>query len=190
MVESNNPVMFSKMVSTQFNLPRSHISSNRKHNHCFQELMLLLSFLFRTNPFSENLLVVGEIINKQAQNVFYEGNTEIGIVIYIHMLGTVEDLKIYNLGTGEKMIFDTDKLETITGSGFIAGDDLIISTVKGSKFIKLLREGVYTNVLNCLDKDSDWFQITKGDNVFYYEATVGGLSLQFRVENRLVYEGV
>ena len=98
--------------------------------------------------------------------------------------------EIYNTGTREVMRIDTDKLEKFTGSGIIAGDEIIICTVKGNKSITLLRNGKTTNILNCLDKNADWFQLAKGDNIFAYTAEYGSTNLQFKIENRIVYEGV
>ena len=54
----------------------------------------------------------------------------------------------------------------------------------------LLRNGLYTNILNCLDRDSDWFQLSKGDNLFAFVAEEGTSNLQFRIQNKIVYEGV
>ena len=88
------------------------------------------------------------------------------------------------------MRVDTDKLTALTGAGLGAGDTIIISTIKGAKSIYLLRLGVYINVLNCLDRNSDWFQLSKGDNVFAYEVETGASNLEFRIENQTLYEGV
>lgn len=88
------------------------------------------------------------------------------------------------------MRIDTDKLEAYTGSGIVAGDDIVICTVKGNKSITLIRGGKSTNILNCLEKNADWFQLAKGDNIFAYTAQSGGSNLQFKIENRIVYEGV
>lgn len=56
--------------------------------------------------------------------------------------------------------------------------------------LTLLRNGKTTNILNCLDKNADWFQLAKGDNIFAYTAEYGSTNLQFKIENRIVYEGV
>jgi len=133
---------------------------------------------------------MGNIVIDQEQTVYYQGDAEVGVVIYIHALGEVTDLEIYNLGTREEMKIDTNKLEALTGYGIIEGDDIIISTVKGNKFVQLLRDGEYINILNCLDKGSSWFKLVKGDNLFYYTSDTGASNLQFRVENRILYEGV
>jgi len=78
----------------------------------------------------------------------------------------------------------------MTGSGIIYGDDIIISTIKGKKSVTLLRGGMPFNILNCLDKNADWFQLSKGTNIFAYTALEGSENLQFTVENRIAYEGV
>lgn len=88
------------------------------------------------------------------------------------------------------MVINTTKLAALTGFGIITGDDIIISTIKGDRSIILLREGIYTNILNCLDRDSSWIRLIKGDNLFAYTATSGASNLQFRVNNQIAYEGV
>ena len=88
------------------------------------------------------------------------------------------------------MTIDTVKLEKLTGRGLIAGDDIIINTLKGEKSITLVRSGVSYNILNCLDKNTDWFTLVKGDNIFAFTADSGVTNLQFRIENKVIYEGV
>jgi len=88
------------------------------------------------------------------------------------------------------MKIDTDKIASLTGSGIKTGDDIVIETTKGRKSILLLRDGRTTNILNCLEKNADWFQLAKGDNLFAYTAETGSTNLQFKIENRIVYEGV
>lgn len=54
----------------------------------------------------------------------------------------------------------------------------------------LIREGIGYNILNCLSRDSDWFQLAKGDNIFAYTADSGAENLQFTIQNQTAYEGV
>lgn len=125
-----------------------------------------------------------------AKSVIYSGEIEIGVTIYIHAVGPASNVTIYDEATREVMKIDTNRLKTITGSEIVAGDDIVICTVRGQKSIYLFRKGEYINILNCLGKDADWFQLTNGDNVFRYTADMGAENLQFRVENRIAYEGV
>lgn len=135
-------------------------------------------------------IIMGIIEYQSERLITYEGDAEVGVTITIHALGTVSDLTIYNLDTGESMIIDTDKLEDLTGSGIVHGDDIVICTVKGSKSATLIRDGESINILNCIDRSSDWFQLAMGDNIFAYTAETGNTNLQFSVENRVIYEGV
>ena len=151
---------------------------------------LNIEFPFSNESLKDPLLEMGEIKNETEQVVVYNGDAEIGVTITIHAIGEASNITIYNTGTREVMRIDTDKLEKFTGSGIIAGDEIIICTVKGNKSITLLRNGKTTNILNCLDKNADWFQLAKGDNIFAYTAEYGSTNLQFKIENRIVYEGV
>ena len=133
---------------------------------------------------------MGRIQNQTEKTIVYSGDAEIGVTITIHAIGEARNITIYNTGTREIMRIDTDKLKAFTGSGIIPGDEIVICTVKGQKSITLLRNGKTTNILNCLDKNADWFQLAKGDNIFAYTVEEGRANLQFRIENRIVYEGV
>jgi len=191
-VESNEPNIFSERESTQISIvcPDPYFYSTKTAITYFSGLEPVFEFPFSNESLTENLLEMGRILVNQEQTVWYDGDADVGIVIYIHALGDVVNPIITNSLTREVMRIDTTKLEAITGHGIIAGDDIIISTVRGQKYIRLLRDGEYINILNCLEKNSDWFQISQGDNVFSFTADEGGTKLQFRIENRIVYDGV
>lgn len=186
-VESNEPDIFSQNEKTQISIicPDPYFYSageNGIASTIFSGTEPVFEFPLSNDSLTDSLIEFGEVKNTTAQTVYYTGDAEVGVIIYIHALGNALDLTIYNTGTRETMI--------INGQ-ILTGDDIIISTVKGEKSIQLLRDGVYTNILNRLDKRSKWFQLTKGDNIFAYKVFAGGEnSLQFRVENKIAYEGV
>ena len=194
-VESNDPDIFNKDETAQISIicPDPYFYSagpDGKNITVFFGIEPLFEFEFSNESLDEALIEFGAIENSTEQTVYYSGDGEIGVLISIHAIGSVSNITIYNTGTREVMRIDTHKLAQLTGSGLIAGDEIIISTIKGNKYILLLRNGLYTNILNCLDKDSDWFQLAKGDNIFAYTADYGITNLQFRIENRTAYEGV
>ena len=194
-VESNDPDIFSKDETTQISIvcPDPYFYSagpDGENITVFFGIEPLFEFEFSNESLTENLIEFGAIENSTEQTIFYSGDGEIGVLITIHAIGSVSNITIYNTGTREVMRIDTNKLAVLTGNGLIAGDEITISTIKGDKYITLLRNGVYTNILNCLDKDSDWFQLAKGDNIFAYTAESGITNLQFRIKNRMSYEGV
>ena len=191
-VETNEPDIFSKDESTTISIICADpwLYSEEIKTTILYGIEPLFEFEFGNESLDEYLLEMGDIVDEQEKIVSYEGDAEVGITIIIHALGRVDNITIYNTGTREHMFIDTEKIKQLTGSGIIASDDIIISTVRGNKSIQLFRDGVYTNILNCLSKDSDWFQLAKGDNVFAYIADYGAENLEFKIENQIIYEGV
>lgn len=190
-VESNDPTIFSKDEGSDISIvcPNPFFYSAGKdgiNTTIFYGVEALFEFPFSNESLKDPLLEMGEIKNETEQVVVYNGDAEIGVTITIHAIGEASNITIYNTGTREVMRIDTDKLEKFTGSGIIAGDEIIICTVKGNKSITLLRNGKTTNILNCLDKNADWFQLAKGDNIFAYTAEYGSTNLQFKIENRMI----
>lgn len=194
-VEENEPSIFSKNEGSDIVIkcPSPYFYSagdDKKNITVFSEIEPLFEFPFENNSLTEDLIEMGEIKNKAENVVVYNGDIETGVIITIHALDEVGDITIYNIRTREVMSISAEKISKITGKGIIAGDDIIINTIKRNKGITLLRNGEYTNILNCLNKNADWFQLKKGDNIFAYTAKFGSSSLQFKIENRLLYEGI
>lgn len=194
-IESNEPDIFSKQEGTQISIicPDPYfysVSEDGDNVTDFYSIDPMFEFPFSNESLTEPLLVFGEIQIKTEGVITYTGDSEIGVMIYIHAIGPAEHINIYNTETREVMTIDTVKLEKLTGRGLIAGDDIIINTLKGEKSITLVRSGVSYNILNCLDKNTDWFTLVKGDNIFAFTADSGVTNLQFRIENKVIYEGV
>lgn len=193
-VESNEPNIFSSSESATISIlcPDAYFYSIEAGENIttFYGEDPLFEFPFENNSLTENLIEFGNIRQYTDAVIVYDGDSEIGITITIHSVGEASNISIYNIGTRQQMVIDTAKIESLTGSGLIAGDDIIICTVKGKKSITLLRNGKYTNILNALDKKSDWFQLVKGENVFAYTAETGVQNLQFKVQNDVIYEGI
>lgn len=193
--ESNEPDIFSKEEGSDISIicPNPFFYSAGKdgiNTTIFFGVEPLFEFPFSNESLYECLLELGEIQNQTEKTIVYSGDAEIGVTITIHAIGEARNITIYNTGTREVMRIDTDKIKSFTGAELDAGDEITICTVKGNKSITLLRGGKRINILNCLDKNSDWFQLAKGDNVFAYTAEEGSTNLQFKIENRIVYEGV
>lgn len=191
-VESNDPTIFSNAEGTDISIicPNPFFYSAEKNTTVFSGIEPMFEFPFSNEALTAPMLEMGDIQNSTDRIIYYDGDAETGVIITIHAFGEATGIAIYNTGTRETMRLDTDKLEEFTGKGITAGDDIIINTIPGSKSIRLIREGVETNILNCLDRDSDWFKLVKGDNVFAYTAETGSTNLNFSIENNVVYEGM
>lgn len=211
-VESNEPDIFSDKESSQISIicPDPYFYSKDLNSTVFSGVISEFEF-----PFSNELPIDPVVFGKTTQNgtgdpsqteenqieysslelsteknVYYSGDSEVGITIKIQSIGTVEHLTIYNTKTREFLKIDTDKLESITGHPIIEGDELTICTVKGKKSITLLRDGETINILNTMTRDSSWLQLTKGDNLFAYAAETGSEMLYFTIESNILYEGI
>lgn len=194
-VESNKPNIFSSQEGTQISIicpdPYFYSAGEDGNNVTnFYSIDPMFEFPFSNESLDEPLLVFGEIQIKTEGVITYHGDSEIGVMIYIHAIGPATNINIYNTEIREVMRINTEKISSLTGKGIVASDDIVINTAKGEKSITLIREGVSYNILNCLDKNTDWFTLAKGDNIFAFTADSGVTNLQFRVENKVIYEGV
>lgn len=194
-VESNDPDIFSDREGTEISIlcekPFFYSAGDQGLQVAeFYSIIPMFEFPFGNESLDEPLLIMGEIQHLAEKTITYEGDTEVGITITIHAVGEAKGITIYNTGTREIMSIDTEKIKALTGSGIVAGNDIIISTVRGSKSIRLLRQGVYTNILNCLDKNASWFMLSNGENTFAYTAEEGIWNLRMTIENRILYWGI
>lgn len=194
-VESNEPSIFSSLECTSISIlcPDPYFYSSAEdgiRTTVFSSTESKFEFPLCNNSLTANLIEMASSESIVNQAVVYDGDTEVGFTITIHATGTATDITIANQNTNEAMRINTSRLESMTGLPITAGDDIVISTVARKKYIYLFRDGEKYNILNCLDKNADWFKLRKGDNIFAYEAKSGRDNLQVKIEHRVVYEGV
>jgi len=109
------------------------------------------------------------------------GDVETGCIITVEFSGFVEGLTIYN--TTNQTFFGLNY-------SFSAGDTLTISTVQGQKFIKLLRDGITSNLLNYMTAGSTWFTVGVGDNDFTFTTTTGADAVRVTFATADLFGGV
>ena len=193
--ESNEPVIFSENEETQISIlcPDPYFYSLTPNTSIYSGVVSDFEFPFSNEVSSggnESNILVSSLEFSKEKNIYYSGEGEIGMTIRIRSIGTAENVTIHNIKTREFMSIDTAKLSSLTGHTIIEGDEITICTVRGKKSVTLLRDGVTTNILNCITKDSSWLQLTKGDNLLAYTADTGAEMLYFMIENNVIYEGV
>ena len=193
-VDANEPNIFSKSEGSDISIicpnPYFYSVEDDHSEIVFSGIESAFEFPFSNESLTENMIELSITQNVAEQVVTYTGDAEIGVTITINVLAPATHITIYNTGTREVMRINTDRLEAFTGSGLQSGDELTICTVKKRKSITLLRNGKTTNVLNCLDRNPDWFSLAKGDNVFAFTAESGSNNLQFKIAHQVIYEGV
>lgn len=194
-VESNEPDIFNKSEGCSISIicpdPGFYpYGPNAITRTPFYVITPLFEFPFENDSLTEPKLEFGNIENIIVRSIWYDGDEEIGMKIILNALGEVKNPTFGNVNTRESVTLYTDKLEELTGSGMIFGDQVIISSVRGEKGVTLIRNGVQTNILNCIDRGADWFKLSKGENVFTYSAEEGRDNLQIVVESQVIYAGV
>lgn len=217
-VESNNPSIFDKMEGCQVSIicPNPWFYDSLKDSSVMLKSVTdMFKFSFKNNispinqfqfRFSNNSLVndmlqfydsecenyinFGNIEYYREKNLLYLGEITTGVTIKIEAKGYCKNPVIKNGKTNEYMLINTDVLNTLTGNEIVAGDEIVINTEKGSKSIKLIREGEEYNILNCLNPNSDWINVVQGENLFIYTAEVGQEDIEVTVMAKIAYQGV
>lgn len=191
-VESNEPDIFSDLEEMQVSVlceDPFFTDKNGETEQVFSNIEPLFEFVYENqghNPVTE----MGQYIKYRQNIVVYNGDSEAGCVFDFHAIGEVRNVTFYNTRTNEQIYIDTDKLRQKTGAGFGAGDSIIVTTIRGKKSVYLLRDGVYTNILNIMSKNTSWPQLAKGENIFQYTCDYGEENLYIYIRVTARYEGV
>lgn len=110
------------------------------------------------------------------------GMLETGITFELYARDTIVNPKIYNYQTQEYFGMDFSMQ---------AGDLITISTGQGEKWVRLLRNGVESNIFNYISEGSTWLQLPAGGATFVYTITSGmQADLVVQIKHYDIYEGV
>lgn len=194
-VETNEPNIFSEQETTQISIlcpdPYFYASGfNKTSTRILSDVDPQFEFEFSNESLVSPLVEFGEILDYYGGTVNNPGDVDTGATITIDIHGDVTLLNITNQTTNETMQINTTTLTTLTGSGLVDGDQVVISTVPGSKSIRLIRSGVSTNIINCLGRFTDWLTLVSGDNKIVYTASEGVENVTVTISNNVVYAGV
>lgn len=194
-VESNEPDIFSNSEGSTISIicpdpglyPYGDDAITRSP---FYVITPMFEFPFENDSLEEPLLEFGNIESSVTRSIWYDGDEEVGMRFIINVYGAVKNITFRNVRTRESIFFDTDKFKKLIGTELTSGDQVIISTVKGEKGASLIRNGIVTNILNCIDRNADWFVLSKGENIINYSAEEGETNVEIVIENQTIYSGV
>lgn len=192
-VESNEPNIFSEQEGTDISVICPYpffYDAYETQTMTFGGIEPAFEFEFSNESLTEKLLEFSIIRKQIDRSVNYIGDCEVGVTITIRAHGEATNITFYNVNTREQMTLNTDVIESITGSGIVDRDEIVISTVDGNKSATLIREAKSYNILNAIDRESAWFRLTKGVNRFAYIAESGQNNIEVEIANKVLYEGV
>lgn len=202
-VESNEPDIFSDECSCQISILCESAffdaaGDNAEQIIRFSSTIPLFRFPFGNPDLTQKLIKMGEFVSRRDNVVVYNGDSETGFTFKIHIYGNVASkLTVYNVDADQKIAIDPSKIPQIPELStaepqFVNGDEINICTIVGRKSISLYREGSKYNILNLLDKNSEWFLISNGRNRFVYETEneLEESRVEMIIVAGIIYDGV
>lgn len=179
-VESFEYNIFSAKCACQLSIicPSPFWIDNKITSVTLSPVVSLLEF-----PFSIPVegIAFSEYIGIQSNAVSNRGNIQTGVEIEIEARHNIIMPTITNATTGEHMTLNAEVQP---------GDRILISTIKGNKYVKLDCNCVESNLINRLTDDSKWIQLLPGDNRFIYSAGYGAEYINLTIKHRNLYGGV
>lgn len=157
----------------------------------FHGVRKLFEFPFSNESLTEKLIEFGEISIDTRYLINYNGDISVGFTMRITFRSAAfHNIYLYNMDSRERMNIYTDQVEILTGSPLSVDDELVINTKNSNKSAYLIRNGISSNVLSIIGKTSDWFQLSKGNNVFAFASDYGVENIDIDVTYQDAYAGV
>ena len=157
--------------------PHSNFSGTVSTAQDFSTAQPLFEFPFEI----EEPIPFSEIVTGLEKSIINAGDVDTGVMITIDAIGEVTNPKIYNVDNSTFMILNVS---------MVAGDTIRINTRQGEKSITMRRAGVETNLIGSMQRNSSWFSLVPGDNIFTTAADDGveNMMVTFTVVDQ--YQGV
>lgn len=124
--------------------------------------------LNRDNSSVYRRIIFSEKYSQLEQVLGYKGDVPYGLTATVEIFGSISGLIIYNVDTRGFIKFDDEKIRAVTGAGLQARDVINFSTIDGDKYITLHRGVNSYSLLNCVNKNLEWFKMNVGDNLFSF----------------------
>lgn len=194
-VESNEPVIFSDAEETQISIlcPGYYFKmvnngSDEKVDYVYNNGLFM--FPFENPSLIDKMIVFGNSEQNNQTRLVYNGDSETGFEMTFQFVGDVESLTVALTPEGgfyepalqiegyenefdpiedltqRWITFNMTKIRSILGTpAFVSGDELVISSIQGSKKAILYRGSTTYNFLDCFSH-LDWLKLYPGTNKF------------------------
>lgn len=137
-------------------------------------------FSFEWTPIAE-----GQSVSSYEQfekvNIINPSEDETGIILEYTAMGTVLEPTVFNETMRQQFTIEYEMQ---------LGDKMILNTCRGKKSLIVIHDGVETNIINRINKSSNWFTLRTGDNVFSHTCVFGAENLFLTMKMQPVYQGV
>lgn len=190
-VESNEALIFSQQTGSTISIlcPNPLFTDENPLELNFYNRIPRFEFPF-SDPVGSSDLIFSDLEVRQTIEFDYEGGYQSGYLIEVNALAAATNLIVRDELTGEKMEFNDTELIAATGSGIVAGDLIRISSVRGDKFVRLIRGSTNHNIIRALKPGYSWLQLRPGTNLISYLASTGASQLRVSLRGSAYYEGI
>lgn len=157
----------------------------------FHGVRKMFEFPFSNESLDDKLINFGEISMDTRYLINYQGDVSVGFKMQFSFRSSeLHNIYLYNMDTRERLNIYTDQIEALTGTPLMASDEIVLSTKSGEKGCYLVRNGVATNALSVVGKNSDWFKLSKGNNVFAFASDYGAENIDIDITYQNAYYGI
>ena len=139
------------------------------------------AFHFPLRCTTKNKIIMGVKEPSLIANINNTGDVETGMIIEFRALGTVKNPSLFNINTREFIKVN---------STMSAGEIIRINSNIGHKSIVKEIDGIQNKIMNLLDIDSTFLQLSVGDNLFRYDADDGFNFMEVSIYFNPSYLGV
>lgn len=166
-VESCTVTNFGELVNGQISIicPDPYWYSTQSIYAYSQSVFGAFHFPF---PESDEPFPLGVYSTDKTLSIFNSGE-EVGILITLEA-ASGEDIPT-PVATGVTLYDDDTKTYFQLLLEILPSDKIIINTKQGQKSVTLVRDGVTTNIINCMTSGSIWFTLRKGLNRYRLSAS-------------------
>lgn len=147
-------------------------------------------FPFSNESLTTPRLNLGEYLLDNYVDLRYEGTVRTGVTIRFIFIGDGKNPAIMNERTGQSMRIDTAKVATISGAPVKAGDIIEVHTIRGSKYVHLIRDGKRINIINALSRTSGWIEVRPGINPISVYTDTADMQFQTEIWHDNLYQGL
>ncbi|MEG2412561.1 MAG: phage tail family protein [Clostridium sp.] len=128
-----------------------------------------------------NGIIVGFRSPSLIVNVNNTGDVQSGMIIEFRALGSLTNPSLFNINSRESIKIN---------KSMVSGEIIKVNTSAGKKKVVQKLNGVEANVMNLLDLNSEFLQLSVGDNLFRYNADSNIDNLEVSIYYNPAYLGV
>lgn len=208
-VESNEPNIFSSSEGTTVSIicPNPYFYRPVSQEQVFNVRAnsdFTFAFWRVNSETPQTRILFGDVVPFIIASINYEGDADTGLVFEIGFKSDVDNtysepqyIRFSSALTSTENRVSLDKIKTfmdareIAGyTGIVAGDKLILSTIKGDKYLTYIHDGIKYNVLSAMESSGKWVSITTGLNTLRIDKTDPDLEFTASCKNKIYFYGV